>query len=78
MELPNSFYSGIPVVESDRIDYLGALLSIGDKVVFHNQNYRNFETGIIKRFTPKGLVIETNYKYQGEFRQGCKQVIKIG
>lgn len=78
-ELPNSFYSGIPVVVSGFTDYLKNPIEIGDKVVFVRQGYREFSKGFIKRFTPKMVIIEDkNYTFDNKFKQLPSQVIKIG
>lgn len=76
MELPNSFYSGIPVVESQYKDFLGNRLETGDKIVFMEVGYRNLVEGTIKKLSPKKATIE--YRNKQTTVQFYNQIVKIG
>jgi len=60
-------------------DFLGRDLHEGDNVVFMQLTYRSFLKGVIRRVTPKMVIIEhtrTNMHCL-ESRQLHKQVVKI-
>jgi hypothetical protein len=59
-------------------DYLGNVLSVGDEVVFVQQNYRNYLRGTIITFTPKFVRISwTTGSATQQILQTGSQLIKV-
>lgn len=64
-------------------DFLGNPLSIGDAVVFQDQDYRSFNTAIVEKFTPQFVTIRAtstsaNWQKLGRvLRQKPQQLIKV-
>ena len=59
-------------------DYLGNVLSVGDEVVFVQQNYRNYLRGTITAFTPKFVRITwTTGSDTQQILQTGSQLIKV-
>ena len=60
-------------------DFLGNELNIDDQVVFVQLGYRNLLKGVIKRITPKMVIIEHGRTNVGgrETKQYHEQVVKI-
>ena len=63
------------------LDYLKQTLEVGDKVVYIMPGYREFQTGVVERFTPRNVIISTGrdglYGPHGTIKQESHQLLKI-
>lgn len=57
-------------------DYFGKELNIGDEVVYHNTHYREYNRGIIEKFTDKFVFLKFE-TYPYKIKQTPQQLIKV-